>query len=205
MGIINQLEAENIRIPVKHVCDGIGMVYYPNYHLDMVRIGSFLYGIEPPNTNRSELAMKMALTFKAKIAHVKTIQKGEGVGYDYDFVAKRPSRIGTLPVGYVDGLMRCLTGKGEVSIKGSRAPIIGAICMDQCMIDLTDIPTAKVGDEVVLMGETAQDCIPIYEIAENAGTIRNEILTMIGRRVPRVYLKDGIIVDVIDYLLNNHH
>jgi len=205
MNIINQLEAKNIKIPIKHVCDGIGMISYPNYHLDMVRIGSFLYGIEPPGTNKSELALKMALTFKARIAHVKTIQKGDGVGYDYDFVAKRPSRVGTLPVGYVDGLMRCLAGKSEVSIKGLRAPIIGAICMDQCMIDLTDIPAAKVGDEVVLMGETAQDCIPICEIAEKAGTIRNEILTMIGRRVPRVYLEDGKIVDVVDYLLNNHH
>ena len=205
MDIISQIEAKGIQIPIKHVCDGIGMVSYPNYHLDMVRIGSFLYGIEPPGTRKSELALKMALTFKTKIAHVKNINEGEGVGYDYDFVAKRPSKIGTLPVGYVDGLMRCLAGKSEVSIKGLRAPIIGAICMDQCMIDLTDIPASRVGDEVVLMGENAQDCIPIYEIADNAGTIRNEILTMISRRVPRVYIKDEMIVDVVDYLLNNQY
>ncbi len=202
MDLIRQLQDRGIAIPIKHVCDGIGMVQYPEFHLDMVRVGSFLYGIEPPDTDKKALGLRMALTFKTEISHIKTIATGEGVGYEHAFVARRPSRIGTLPVGYVDGWMRSMAGRGEVSLGGRRAPIVGIMCMDQCMIDLTDIPEAKVGDEVVLMGENARDSIPIHEIANHAGTIRNEILTLIGRRVPRVYLKGSRVSSIVDYLLD---
>lgn len=200
MGVINELESKGVYIPIKHICDGIGMVLYPEYHLDMVRIGTFIYGGQALPKDKEPL--KLAMTFKSQISQIKEIQKGEGVGYDYSFVAEDKCIVGTLPVGYADGYMRCLTGKGEVSIKGKRAPVIGKICMDQLMIDLTNIPEAKVGDEAVLLGEGSIDSVPLAEIAEKADTNRNEVLSVISRRVPRLYIENSNIVDIVDYLLD---
>lgn len=202
MDVIRELEKASIYIPIKHVCDSIGMVRYPEYHLDMVRAGAFLYGVRPSGYDDPSVELKMPLTFKSKIAQIKEIEKGEGVGYDFSFVAKEKSIIGTLPVGYADGYPRCLSNIGQVSVRGKRALVIGKICMDQCMIDLTKVPEAREGDEVVLLGGDRGNFIPILEVAENAGTNRNEILSIISRRVPRVYIKNNKIVDIVDYILD---
>lgn len=199
MNVIQKLESEGIHIPIKHICDSIGMVSYPDYHLDMIRLGSLMFGVQ--TSSMKEGILKPVMTFKAKISQIKEIQEGEGVGYDYSFVAKEKTIVGTLPVGYSDGYMRCLTGKGEVSIKGRRAPIIGKICMDQCMIDLTNIPNVEVGDEVILLGGSSQDGVTMDEIAAKIDTNRNEVLSVIGRRVPRVYMENGNIIEIVDYLL----
>ncbi|WP_353097152.1 alanine racemase [Tissierella praeacuta] len=198
--IIHKLEDKGIHIPIKHVCDSIGMVKYPEYHLDMIRLGSFMYGVQPSAIK--EEFLKLVMTFKTQISQIKEIQKGEGVGYDYHYIAKDRCVVGTLPVGYADGYMRCLTDKGEVSVKGKRAPIIGKICMDQCMIDLTNIPEAKEGDMVILFGGDYQNYISIDEIAAIADTNRNEVLSVISRRVPRVYIKDSNLIDIVGYLLD---
>lgn len=199
MNIIQKLEVEGIHIPIKHICDSIGMVSYPQYHLDMIRLGSLMFGVQ--TSSMKEGVLKPVMTLKSKISQIKEIQEGEGVGYDYSFVAKEKTIVGTLPVGYSDGYMRCLTGKGEVSIKGKRAPIIGKICMDQCMIDLTNIPGVEVGDEVILLGGSSQDGVTMDEIAAKIDTNRNEVLSVIGRRVPRLYIENGNIIDIVDYLL----
>ncbi|WP_312908310.1 alanine racemase [Tissierella praeacuta] len=200
MNVIYKLEAKGIYIPIKHICDSIGMVIYPEYHLDMIRLGSFMYGVQ--TSSKKEGSLRSVMTFKAKISQVKEIQAGEGVGYDYSFVAKKKTIVGTLPVGYADGYMRALTGKGEVNINGKRAPIIGKICMDQCMIDLTNIPYAKVGDEVILLGGNSKDGITLDEVAEKINTNRNEVLSVISRRVPRVYIKKSKPICIVDYLLD---
>ena len=111
-------------------------------------------------------------------------------------------KVGTLPVGYADGYFRCLAGIGEVGIKGKRALVIGKICMDQMMIDLSNIPDAKVGDEVVLLGENSIDSIPLSEVAKKADANRNDVLSTIRRRVPRVYIENSNIIDIVDYLLD---
>lgn len=200
MSVINELESREIYIPIKHICDGIGMELYPEYHLDMVRLGSFIYGGQSLSKDREPL--RLAMTFKTKIAQVKEIQKGEGVGYGYSFVAQDKCLVGTLPVGYADGYFRCLAGIGEVGIKGKRALVIGKICMDQMMIDLSNIPDAKVGDEVVLLGENSIDSIPLSEVAKKADANRNDVLSSIRRRVPRVYIENSNIIDIVDYLLD---
>lgn len=200
IGLVHRLEDKGIHIPIKHACDSIGMVKYPEYHLDMIRLGSFMYGVQPSAIK--EKFLKLVMTFKTQISQIKEIQKGEGVGYDYHYIAKDRCVVGTLPVGYADGYMRCLTDKGEASIKGKRASIIGKICMDQCMIDLTSIPEAKEGDIVILFGEDHQNYISIDEIAAKADTNRNEVLSVISRRVPRVYIKDSNPIDIVDYLLD---
>lgn len=200
--IIDELERKEINIPIKHVCDSIGMVRYPEFHLDMIRLGALLYGVKPFGFDDSREKIKMPLTFKTKISLIKDIEQGEGVGYDFSFKATKHCRIGTLPVGYADGYMRCLSNIGEVSVIGKRAKVVGKICMDQCMIDLTNIPEAQVGDEVVLLGESIDDEIPILEVAEKASTNRNEILSIISRRVPRVYIRNKEIVEIVNYLID---
>lgn len=198
MDTISQLEAKGIHIPIKHICDSIGMICYPDYHLDMVRLGAFIYGIAPGAMKNKNL-LKTAMTLKSRIVQIKEIEKGEGVGYDYCFVAPKKTIVGTLAIGYSDGYMRCLSNKGEVSVRGKRAPIIGFMCMDQMMIDITNIPEVKLKDEVILIGGNE---ISVGEIAEKVDTNRNEIISIIGRRVPRVYIKGSYIVDIVDYLLD---
>lgn len=199
MNTVFGLEAKGINIPVKHICDSYGMVLYPDYHLDMIRLGAFIYGVAPFAMGESKSLVKMPMTLKTRITQIKEIEEGEGVGYDYSFVARRKCKVGTLAVGYSDGYMRCLSNKGEVSVRGRRASIIGIMCMDQMMIDITDIPEAREGDEVVLLGGGE---ISVEEIAEKVDTNRNEIISIIGRRVPRVYIKDSCIIDIVDYLLD---
>lgn len=200
--VIKELEEESINIPVKHVCDSIGMVRYPEFHMDMIRLGAFLYGMRPTRFEDQAVDLRVALTFKTKVAHIKYIEKGEGVGYDFSFIAKEKSKIATLPIGYADGYMRCLSNNGEVRINGEKAKVIGKICMDQTMIDLTNIKDVNVGDEVILLGGQGKDSIEIMEVAEKCNTNRNEILSVISRRVPRVYIKDGNLSHIVDYLLN---
>lgn len=199
---IKRLEEEGINIPLKHISDSIAMVKYPEFQLNMVRPGAFIFGMEPSGSNREKLGLKPALIFKTKVSHIKYIEPGEGVGYDFTFKAKDRSKIATLPVGYADGYFRCLSNIGEVSIKGKRAKIVGKICMDQCMVDLTHIENVQVGDEVVLIGESKENCIPVMELADNANTNRNEVLSIISRRVPRVYYENEMVKKVVDYLLD---
>lgn len=197
---LGRLEKMGVTFPLRHVCDSIGMVRYPEYQLDMVRPGAFLYGVRPSRFNAPDVTLKMPLAFKTRVSQVKTIESGEGVGYDFTFVAHRRTVIGTLAAGYVDGYMRCLSNKGEVLIRGRRAPVVGLVCMDQCMVDLTDIPGVLPGDEALLFGESSQGAVTLEEVSQWAGTNRNEVLSGIGRRVPRIYLKDSQVAGTADYL-----
>lgn len=192
--IIEQIEKEGINIPIKHICDSIGAVAYPNYHMDMVRIGASLYGY---NGRKSSMDLKPVLTFKAKISFIKEIEKGEGISYDYTFVANQKMKIATIPCGYGDGIPRILSNKGYVTINNQRAKIIGTICMDQCMVDITQIKDVFVDDEVIFYGESG---IKLTQVASWANTNRNEILSLVSRRVPRIYYKDNKIVKILDYL-----
>ena len=199
MDVISRLEEKGIYIPIKHICDSIGMYLYPDYHLDMIRLGAFIYGVTPEAMRKSGHPLRMPMTLKTRITQIKEIEKGEGVGYEHFYAAGRKSKVGTLAIGYADGYMRCMAENGEVIVRGKRAPIIGVMCMDQLMIDITDIPEAKPGDEVVLLGGSQ---ISVEELADKVGTNRNEIISIIGRRVPRVYIKDSSIIDIVDYLLD---
>ncbi len=175
-------------IPIKHACDSIGAVAYPNNSYSMVRLGAILYGY---CSRKTPFKLKPVMHFKTNITRIVSIKAGEGVGYDYTFVADRPSVIGTIPVGYADGLPRYLSNKGFVSVHGKPAKIVGLMCMDQCMIDLTgllstDRDAVREGDEVVLFDDVSPS---LSEVAEWALTNRNEILSRISLRVPRVILQ----------------
>jgi len=201
--VIKKLEDRNINIPIKHVSNSAATIDLPEYNLNMVRGGIMIYGLYPSEeVDKEKVKLKPAMTLKAKISHLKEVPEDTGVSYGQIFVTERKSKIATIPIGYADGFTRLLTSKAEVSIGGKRAPIVGKICMDQCMIDVTDIDNVKVGDEVVLFGDGENGVPHIDEIAEKLDTINYEIVCMVGRRVPRVYVKDGKVVKIIDYLFN---
>lgn len=201
--VIDELEKRDIHIPIKHVSNSAGIIDLPQYNLDMVRGGIMIYGLYPSNeVCKDRVSLKPAMKLKAKISNLKVVPKRTGISYGQIFITNRESKIATIPIGYADGFTRLLTSKGEVSIKGNRVPIVGNICMDQCMVDVTDIPDVEIGDEVILFGDGKDNSPHIDEIAKKLGTINYEIVCMVGRRVPRVYIKNGNIVNIVDYLLD---
>lgn len=199
MNVINQLETKGRTIKYKHICDSISGIDYPEYRLNMIRPGAIIYGLK--SYKDDSVVLKQAMTFKTKIYHIKTLEPGEGVSYDYVWKAEKKSIVGTLPFGYADGYPRNMRDKGYVTIHGKKAPIIGVICMDQCMVDLTNIPEAKVGDEAIIYGDGTNNTADIQEISQLAGTNKNEVACRITRRTPRVYIKDGKVDKILNYLL----
>lgn len=191
-GVRDALTTRGIHIPMVHALDSIGMVRYPDDHLDAVRIGAWLYGVYPRGYAHPEES-QLAITVKTRIAQLHSVKAGECLGYDETHPLMRDSVIATLSAGYIDGYPR-LNSCGEVEIAGKRAPVVGLVCMDQMMVDVTDIPEAKEGDEVILFGGS----IGVDEYAGWANLNRNESLARTGRRVPRVYLEDGKVVGVLE-------
>jgi alanine racemase len=173
-------------------------------HLDMVRPGLALYGIAPrdcPGFGIDGLALHPALSLKTNLILVKDVVPGTPISYGRCFVTARSSRIGTIPIGYADGYSRSLGG-ADVLVGGRRAPIVGRICMDSCMIDLTDLPgNAATGDEVVLIGRQGREEITVDEIADRMGTIPNEVVCLAGKRVPRAYFKNGTLQSIRNQLV----
>lgn len=201
--VIDRLENEGIHIKIKHVSNSATIIDLPEYNLDMVRPGIILYGYYPSNeVNKDRISLKPAMTLKGKISHVKRLPKDTGISYGHIYYTLRDSVIATIPIGYADGYSRMLSGKGFVYVKGKRVPIVGRICMDQLMIDVTDLEDVQIGDEVVLFGEGNDDYPQVEEIASLLGTINYELICMMGRRIPRVYIKDNKIVSISDYLID---
>lgn len=201
--VIRTLEEKGLNIPIKHSSNSAAIIDLPDYNMNMVRGGIMIYGLYPSDeVNKDTILLKPAMTLKTRISHLKSVPKGTGISYGQIFVTDKDSVIGTLPIGYADGYTRMLTGKGEVYINGQRAKIVGKICMDQCMVDVSHIDDIKVGDEVVLFGYGKEGYPHVDEIAEKLGTINYEVVCMVSRRVPRVYISNGEIVNIRDYLLD---
>ncbi|HHY24099.1 MAG TPA: alanine racemase [Clostridiaceae bacterium] len=203
MSICTELQRIGIHIPIKHVANSAAIIEFPEMHLDMVRPGIILYGYYPSSeVNKHKLLLKPAMTLKANVILVKEVENNTSVSYGRVFTTKRRSRIATIPIGYADGYSRLLTGKANVLINGELAPVVGTICMDQCMVDITDIDgNVKVGDEVVLFGKQMEKEIKVEELANLIGTINYEIISVVGKRIPRVYLHNGEISNVLNYLI----
>lgn len=187
-------------IPLKHCSNSAGILTLPQANLSLVRAGITLYGLSPSGeVTRDILALRPVLSLKSRLVYVKEIEAGTPVSYGGAFVAKERMRIATVPVGYGDGYPRGLSGKGSVLIRGKRAPILGRICMDQFMVDVTDIPDALENDEVTLIGADGGEVITMEELGELSGRFNYELACDLGKRIPRVYLKDGEIVCTKDY------
>ena len=200
--IVSTLEQKGLNIPVKHMSNSAGIINFDKNY-DMVRAGIVLYGLYPSHDiDQSLLPVKPAMRWVAKISHVKTLPAGREISYGGTFVTERETVVATVPVGYADGYPRCLSNIGEVLVCGKRAPIIGRICMDQFMIDVTDIPGVGLGSEVTLVGADGDDCLTMEEVSEKAYSFNYELPCRISRRVPRIYYKGGKEVVSLHYLLD---
>lgn len=187
-------------IPIKHCSNSAGIVELPQANMDVVRAGITLYGLWPSGQVRKDIVeLTPALSLYSHIVYIKEIDKGTPVSYGGTFIAHNKMRIATIPVGYGDGYARGLSGKGYVLLHGKRAPILGRVCMDQFMVDVSDIPKAAEGDKVVLIGEDGEERITMEELGEISGRFNYEFACDLGRRVPRVYTKGGKILYTKDY------
>lgn len=203
MSICSELNRIGVYIPVKHAANSAAVIQFPETHLDMVRPGIILYGLYPSGeVDKQRIDLKPAMTLKANVILVKDVEKNTPVSYGRIFTTDRDSRIATVPIGYADGYSRLLNSKAVVLINGERVPVVGKICMDQCMADVTDMnKCAVVGDEVVIFGKQGEEEISIEEVASAVGTINYEVVCVIGKRIPRFYLQDGRISNILNYLI----
>jgi alanine racemase len=182
-----KLNAAGFELPVRHVANSAAMVLRADAHFSLMRPGLAMYGLPPVPAVRDQVELRPVMTFKTRVLQIKGVAAGSGVSYGHTFVAPRESVIGVLAVGYADGYRRGLQHGGEVLVRGRRAPIVGAVCMDLTMVDLTDVPGARMGDEVILWGGAGEAMISVNDVARLAQTISYEMLCTVGRRVPRVY------------------
>ncbi|MBO5228700.1 MAG: alanine racemase [Lachnospiraceae bacterium] len=200
--LLSELDKEGIDIPIKHCANSAAIIDLPEYSLSMVRAGIALYGLAPSaDVDISGLGLCPALTWKSHVAFIKTVEKGCPISYDGIFVTDRDMVVATIPVGYGDGYPRALSNKASVLIKGQRARILGRICMDQLMVDITDIEGVKECEEVVLVGAQGKDMITMEELAAlTTETFNYEIICNINKRVPRLYYLNNELVYVDEQL-----
>jgi len=183
----NQFQNMGARIPFWHISNSGGIVNLPQACFNMVRSGLLVYGLYPSDKKIPLLDVMPVLTWKSRIVSLKKLHKGESVSYGRSWIAKKEELIGVIPLGYHDGYDRKLTNRGEVLVRNRHAKIVGDVCMDNMMVLLTDIPDARVGDEVILIGRMGQESISPYEVASWYQSISYEVLCRIGRGVPRIY------------------
>ncbi len=187
--ITEYLKSKGVNIPLRHAANSAGILQLPEAHFELVRPGILLYGLPPSPYVGKDMDWEPVLTWKAKISHIKTLAQGDTISYGRTFRTAYSTRVATIPVGYADGLRRNLSNCGEMVLNGKRATIVGRICMDQSMLDVTKIPDVNVGDTVTLIGTDGYETIDATEIADLLGTINYEILCGISARVPRIYIR----------------
>ena len=202
--VIADARAAGVEFPLRHACDSIGLVRYPGFRYDMVRPGAILYGVKPLGTpEAAALDIRTPFALRARISRLRRVGAGEGAGYDEDWRAPAAGTcIATVPLGYADGYPRSMSNKAEAVLRGHRVPVIGLVMMDQLLLDASTVPDAAEGDEVLFLGRSGNDEVGVLELADWAGTNRNEILSGLGRRLPRVYHRQGQAVTETDYLLD---
>jgi len=199
---IDALSQKGITFKIKHCSNSAGIIDFSEYALDGARAGIVLYGYAPSNDMRKNLPLKPVMSLKTVVSHVKDIEAGDSVSYGCTFVADKKMRIATVPVGYADGYLRA-NGKngGYMLVRGKRANIVGRVCMDQLMLDVTDIDGVCMGDVVTVIGRDGDEQIGADTIANLNGTIPYEILCDVAMRVPRFYISGGEIVEVKDNIV----
>lgn len=197
---VDLLSKQGIQIPLLHCSNSAGILELKKANFDLVRAGISIYGLYPSDeVDREAVKLTPAMELKSFISYIKEIAPGTSVSYGGTFTAERRMRVATIPVGYGDGYPRNLSGCGEVLIRGQRAKILGRVCMDQFMVDITEILGVQEGDGVTLIGQDGEEQITVEELAARAGGFHYELLCGIGKRVPRVYLEGGRIVGTKDY------
>ncbi|MDE7367519.1 MAG: alanine racemase [Lachnospiraceae bacterium] len=199
--MLGTLEEEGVTFPLRHGANSAAIIEAGDLGLDMVRSGISTYGLYPsPEVDHTAVNLIPAMSLRSHVIHIKTVPAGEGIGYGWTYTTKKETRIATIPVGYADGYRRALSNKGRVLIHGVAAPVIGRVCMDQMMVDVTHIPQTAVGDVVTLFGRDGEVFLPVEELAEAAFSFHYEFVCGISHRVPRIYSWNGKKAAVLDYL-----
>ena len=201
---IKKIQTElGITIPVKHCSNSAAILEMPQANMDMVRAGITTYGLYPSEeVSKDIVPLRAAMSLYSHIVYCKTIHAGQSVSYGGLFTAQKDTRVATIPVGYGDGYPRSLSGKGYVLIRGKKAPILGRVCMDQFMVDVSEIPGVMEGDKVTLLGVDGTERITAEELGELSGRFNYEFVCDLGKRIPRVYIQHGEITEVRDYFEN---
>lgn len=201
---IDKIQTElGITIPVKHCSNSAAILEMPQANMDMVRAGITTYGLYPSEeVSKDIVPLRAAMSLYSHIVYCKTIHAGQSVSYGGLFTAQKDTRVATIPVGYGDGYPRSLSGKGYVLIRGKKAPILGRVCMDQFMVDISEIPGVMEGDKVTLLGVDGTERITAEELGELSGRFNYEFVCDLGKRIPRVYRQHGEITEVRDYFEN---
>ena len=197
---VKMLEDRGVNIPVKHLNNSAGIMNFDEY-FDMCRMGIILYGLYPSEeVDKSLLDIKPVMSWLTHITHIKTLEPGREISYGGTYKTTEPRVIATIPVGYADGYPRCLSNKGRVIINGQYANIVGRVCMDQFMVDVTDVKGVDLNSTVTLVGRDGDACLSMEEVSNSAHSFNYELPCRVARRVPRVYYKNGEIVKVVNYL-----
>lgn len=200
--MVEALEQEGIHFSIRHISNSAGIMEMPNETYDMVRSGISTYGLYPSEEmDKVACVLYPAMTLKSHITHIKMVKKGETVGYGGTYTLPEDRKIATVGVGYADGYPRALSNQGRMLVNGQFAPIVGRVCMDQTMIDVTDIKDVVVGDEVVLVGKQGENILPCEELAAMSASFNYEFVCDVNRRVPRVFFQDGKKISEKNYLL----
>lgn len=197
MHVVEALEKRGIRFEIRHCANSGAFIDYKQTHLDMIRAGIILYGLSPSPNLKGRLDLLPAMELKSVVSHVKTVQPGADVSYGRTFTAGQAMRLATVPVGYADGYIRALAKEGRVGIRGCQAKIVGRICMDQLIADVTDIQGVQMGDTVTLFGTGERNTPTADDIARWSNTINYEVTCLVGKRVARVYVQNGKVVHAV--------
>ncbi len=201
--MIRMTEAAGIHIPYRHCANSAGIIDLPQTHMDLVRAGIILYGLWPSEEVQKErIDLQPVLELLSHVAYVKQLEAGKSISYGGTYTTKKTQTIATIPAGYGDGYPRSLSNQGYVLIHGKKAPIVGRVCMDQFMVDVTDIPQVKTGDKVVLVGKDGEEVITLETLAQLSGRFHYEFTCCLSKRIPRVYYKNGMALPEPDKNLN---
>ena len=199
------LKSHGVNIPIRHLNNSAGLMNFDE-HYEMVRSGIVTYGLYPSHeVDPALLDLTPALTWHSRVTHVNRLEPGREISYGGTYVTTKPTTVATIPVGYADGYRRSLSGRFYVLIHGHKAPILGRICMDQMMVDVTDIPDVKLNDKVVLVGTDGEETITMEQIAEAADSFNYEFVCGISRRVPRLYRQGGHTTHSVHYLTDTYY
>ncbi len=202
---LDYLEEVHVRPRICHCANSAAILDLPEMHMDMVRAGIALYGLRPSADEEiAKLDLKPALSLYSHVIYVKEIPAGTGISYGSTFIAPKPMRVATIPVGYADGYPRSLSNRGYVLIHGKRAAILGRVCMDQMIVDVTEIPDVRIGTKVTLIGTDGAEEIQTDQLGDLSGRFNYELVCDLGKRIPRVYYKDGAVCGTKDYFTDEY-
>lgn len=201
---ISKLKNINIEFPVCHCSNSGAIIDYKQFGLNCVRSGIILYGLLPSKKLKGKIDLIPAMQIKSVIAQIKTVEAGSPVSYGCTYVTQKPTKIATVPIGYADGYTRSLGNRAYMTVKGKKAPVIGRVCMDQIMLDVSGIDGINVGDEVTVIGNGENNTVSFDDIADMTGTINYELICLVGKRVPRVYIYNGKNIGIMDSIRPNN-